>query len=158
VESLKNIMATSGSFITWLKANPLRAALAVICVAAAVLVSIQAVHSMGAEAIDRTHSHIFMDSETGKVFTVELTKGMKFPVISPDTGKATGYEPETCYWNADGSAKTTPTYVILNAALGKPGPTFCPDCGRLVVAHNPPANGQSPPPTREEYEKRDGSQ
>ena len=97
---------------------------------------------------------LFVDSETGKTFTLELKRGMTFPVISPYTGRATGYQPEACFWNADGTTKSTPTYVILNSDLGKSGPTFCPDCGRLVVPHNPPPSGQRPPPTRDEYFQR----
>ena len=61
------------------------------------------------------------------------------PVKSPHSGKETGYEPERCYWTADGKPKPEPTYVLLNAAVGKPGPTFCQDCKRLVVGLNPPA-------------------
>jgi len=43
--------------------------------------------------------------------------------------------------------------VLLNEATGKPGPTFCPDCGRFVVPHNPsPQMSPKPPPTKQEYE------
>jgi hypothetical protein len=63
----------------------------------------------------------------------------------------TGYPAEACYWTADGGTKTEPTWVLMNAVLGKPGPTFCPDCGRLVVARNPmPGPGVKPPPTQQE--------
>jgi len=42
----------------------------------------------------------------------------------------------------------------MNTYIGKPEPTFCPDCGRLVVARNPVAQpGMRPPPTREQWEK-----
>jgi hypothetical protein len=141
--------------LDWLKTNPQRKAGAVLFVVVTVLACIHAVDSMKSEAIDRTRYRLFMDSETGKTFTLELKIGMTIPVISPYTGRATGYQPEACYWNADGTTKSTPTYVILNSYLGKSGPTFCPDCGRLVVANNPPpAPGQRPPPTRDEYGRR----
>ncbi|MGA2229800.1 MAG: hypothetical protein ABSH22_02645 [Tepidisphaeraceae bacterium] len=95
---------------------------------------------------------IFMDAETGYVFHAKISAGMSYPVISPDTGKPTGYEPELCYWTKDGHVKSDPTPVLLNIYRGISGPTFCPDCGRLVVAHNPMAiEGQRPPPTEAEY-------
>ena len=56
------------------------------------------------------------------------------------------------HWTADGQSKPTPTAVLLNESIDKPGPTFCPDCGRLVVGHNPrPAEASQPPPTAQEY-------
>jgi len=140
--------------LDWFKTDPLRKTGSLILLMVAALAIIYGIRSTKSEAIDRTHYRLFMDSETGKTFTAEMKIGMTIPVISPDTGRATGYEPEECFWNADGTTKTTPTYVILNSALGKPGPTFCPDCGRLVVPNNPPpVPGQQPPPTREEYER-----
>jgi hypothetical protein len=100
----------------------------------------------------------FICSETSKVFSRELVKGDTIPVLSPYSGHNTGYPAEYCFWNADGTTKSTPTPVLLNFWIGKPGPTFCPDCGRLVVAHNPsPTPGMKPPPTRDEYERMHAS-
>jgi hypothetical protein len=97
---------------------------------------------------------IFVDSTTGKGFPHELVLGETIPVDAPSGGK-TGYPAELCYWNKDGTIKSDPTPVLLNEMIGKSGPTFCPDCGRLVVPHNPyPVPGSRPPPTMEEYEKR----
>ena len=63
--------------------------------------------------------------------------------------------PRISDWTKDGKIKQDPTPVLLNEYAGKPGPTFCPDCGRRVVAHNPPpVIGAKPPPTKEEYAKR----
>jgi hypothetical protein len=96
----------------------------------------------------------FVDSETGKPFHHQLVVGDTFPVLAP-SGKNTGYPAELCYWTKDGTPKTDPTPVLLNSAVGKPGPTFCPDCGRLVVSHNPaPTTGGRPPPTEAEYKAR----
>jgi len=65
------------------------------------------------------------------------------------------YKAELCYWTKDGKPKDDPTYVILNKNRGKPEPTFCPDCGRLVREHNPPGGvGFRPPPTEQEYKSR----
>jgi hypothetical protein len=98
------------------------------------------------------NSPLFMDSETGQTFHVTLKVGMEIPVNSPYTGRATGYKAELCYWTKDGKPKDEPTAVILNSAMGKPEPTFCPDCGRLVVGRNPPPGpGITPPPTKAEY-------
>jgi hypothetical protein len=95
----------------------------------------------------------FVDAATGKPYKHELQIGESMPVEAPSGGK-TGYPAELCYWTADGQVKSSPTPVLLNSWIGKPGPTFCPDCGRLVVANNPyPRAGGHPPPTREEWEK-----
>ena len=97
---------------------------------------------------------VFIDTQTGQTFRHTIAMGEKVPVVSPFTGKNTGVEPEKCFWTADGKIKSEPTYVLLNESAGKQGPTFCPDCGRLVVAHNPPASTLTPPPpTRAELAK-----
>ena len=101
-----------------------------------------------------SRQRIFIDSATGKSFDVELEPGMKIPVKSP-SGSETGFPAELCYWTADGGVNNEPTPVLLNSFLDKPDPTFCPDCGRLVVAQNPRAKaGFRPPPKQSEYKPR----
>jgi hypothetical protein len=101
------------------------------------------------------NDRIFVCSETGKSFHVTLTASTQVPAYSPFSGKPTGYPAELCYWTADGKIKSEPTAVLMNVYVGKSGPTFCPDCGRLVVGHNPqPHEGSTPPPTKAEYEAR----
>jgi hypothetical protein len=98
-------------------------------------------------------------AQTGKAFTVELKDGLSIPVRSPYSGQQTGYPAELCYWTKDGKPKDEPTAVLLNSWVGKRGPTFCPDCGRLVVGRNPePAPDRKPPPTREEYQSAAGQE
>ncbi|MBX3395120.1 MAG: hypothetical protein KF841_07095 [Phycisphaerae bacterium] len=80
---------------------------------------------------------MYICSETGKTFAHVRRSGEPSPVLSPFSKKNTGYPAEKCYWTKDGKIKDTPTYVLLNEQAGKPGPTKCPDCGRLVVPHNP---------------------
>jgi hypothetical protein len=84
----------------------------------------------------------FVCSDTGRHFVYTLQMGDTWPVLSPFSKKHTGYPAERCYWTRDGKRKSAPTYVILNEMVKKPGDTICPDCGRLVVGHNPepPAN------------------
>lgn len=107
------------------------------------------------EAASLSGTRTFICTETGKVFTALLREGWTVPVPSPYSGKNTGVPAEQCVWTQDGNLKSEPTYVLLNEYLGKPGPTFCPDCGRLVVQRNPiyrPGDSTArPPPTREEY-------
>ena len=75
--------------------------------------------------------------ETGAAFQDwPLPEGLDFPYINPKTGKRTLYPAERCYWNRDGTAKLTPTLVVVNEARGLTGPTLCPDCGRRVIFHN----------------------
>lgn len=107
------------------------------------------------EAVASSTDRIFICSETGKTFRRTLAIGDTVPVPSPHSGKNTGYEPELCYWTKDGKVKEDPTYVLLNQTAGRPGPTFCPDCSRLVVGLNPPAApGMTPPPTKAEFDAR----
>ena len=93
----------------------------------------------------------------GNVFQHQLRAFDNTPVLGP-TGKP-AFRAEMCYWTRDGKTKTTGTAVLLNSHLAKPEPTFCPDCGRLVRALNPPPTVDVPdaeqrvPPTRDEYEK-----
>lgn len=56
--------------------------------------------------------------------------------VRPDEGF---YPAEYCFRNSCGPDGGTP--VILNAYLGKDGPTTCPKCGAPVVAHNPRPEG-----------------
>ena len=104
----------------------------------------------GSQAAAVSRNRTFIDAKTGKPFSYELQNGDKYPVRAP-SGGMTGYPAELCYWTKDGGVKQDPTPVLLNVWIGKPGPTYCPDCGRLVVPHNPyPAPGATPPPTAAE--------
>jgi hypothetical protein len=95
---------------------------------------------------------VYVCSETLKPFDYELKVGDTIPVLSPYTGRQTGYPAEMCSWTKDGTVKERPTAVLLNSFAGKPEPTFCPDCGRLVVPHNPaPQAGAAPPVTKDKY-------
>ncbi len=107
-----------------------------------------------AEAL--SSNRIFIDSVTGATFDHEVSLGDKMTITSPAGNP--GYPAEFCFWNADGSIRTKPFPVLVNAYVNKPGPTFCPDCGRLVIPHNPmAAKGDKPPPTKSEYESRPGN-
>jgi hypothetical protein len=104
------------------------------------------------DAMDDASTSTYVCSETGKPFKHANKVGETIPILSPFSGKNTGYPAEACFWTADGSTKKDPTWVLLNSVVGKTGPTFCPDCGRLVVGHNPaPKPGGTAPPTRAEW-------
>lgn len=79
----------------------------------------------------------FLCIETNKHFEYAMHEDEDIPVISPYSGRRTGYPAEKCYWTRDGQRKSEPTFVVLNERLGKKGDTICPDCGRIVVGHNP---------------------
>ena len=99
-----------------------------------------------------SRQRIYICAKTGKSFGHTIKLGDSTPVESPHSGEKTGYPAELCYWTADGGMKTEPTPVLLNAYAGKTGPTFCPECKRLVVGQNPPAQaGMTPPPTEDQY-------
>lgn len=109
------------------------------------------------EAAAAARDRLFICAQTGASFRYKVQHGTSIPVLSPYSKSETGYPAELCYWTADGQVKSEPTPVLLNSYLGKDEPTFCPDCGRLVVGHNPvPVPGSRPPPTRAQYRPRSG--
>ena len=96
------------------------------------------------EGEDLASKRVYIDGKTNKVLYITIGVNTKLP---PDAHPA-----EACYWTKDGKPKQEPTYVLLNMYKGSDEPTFCPDCGRLVVGHNPAARaGMTPPPTKDEY-------
>jgi hypothetical protein len=132
------------------------AAIAVIVIGVLVLF-VAARSSFGpSSAAVHNGERVYICSESGKTFTYSPTPGAKlFPVRSPYSGKDTGYPAQLCYWTADGKIKKDPTPVLMNSYIGKKGPTFCPDCNRLVPVNNPVVtDGAPPPPTRDEYYAR----
>jgi hypothetical protein len=101
---------------------------------------------------------VYICAETGKQFEHTMQRGDEPPILSPHSGKRTGWEAERCFWTADGKVKDEPTFVLLNKYKGEKGPTFCSDCGRVVVQLNPAVHaGSVPPPTRDEYAKARGA-
>jgi len=126
---------------------------AVVVIVAAVLAFFQIRNYFFPPEVANSRNRIFVDSATGTPFRHVIQIDDSIPITAPSGGK-TGYPAELCYWTKEGNVKSDPTPVLLNMWLGKSGPTFCPDCGRLVVGHNPyPAPGAKPPPTQEEYAK-----
>jgi hypothetical protein len=104
---------------------------------------------------DEQYFSMYICTETGKAFRHENKAGETLPVLSPFSGKNTGRPAEACYWTRQGAPKEKPTWVLLNDFTGNKEPTFCPDCGRLVIGHNPrPGVGVEPPPTADEYGAR----
>jgi hypothetical protein len=145
-ENLKTWSTTRNGRITMICAGAIP--LVIICL---VLWSRLTGSDAGKASADRT----FICSETGKPFEHTIERGEMIPVMSPHSGKSTGYPAEMCYWNKDGSIRTDPVPVLLEEYKSGHGPTFCPDCGRKVVHNNPyPQPGQKPPPTRAEYVER----
>jgi hypothetical protein len=143
-------MMTAREFLTTTGGKVAAGGIIVLCVAAAAW-SIWA--NVGEPSgVKDASSILFMDIENGKTFRVDPSPDMPYPCKSPFTGHMTGYHAELCTWTKDGHVRSEPFAVVLNQELGKPGPTFCPDCGRLVVPHNPPAvEGHHPPPTQQDY-------
>jgi len=106
------------------------------------------------DIIDVSRDRQFIDSKTGKLFSYSISPGETYPVKAP-SGEKTGYPAELCYWTKDGKIRQEPYPVLVNQWIHKAGPTFCPDCGRLVIPHNPrPQPGDKPPPTKAEYDAR----
>ena len=128
----------------------------VIIFAAAAMVWYSVRSNLGPSSAGRMASdRMFICARTGRSFWHTLERGESIPVRSSYSGARTGYPAELCFWNADGSVRKEGFPVLLNQYKGEAEPTFCPDCGRLVVGHNPPADpSRRPPPTRDEYKPR----
>jgi hypothetical protein len=107
------------------------------------------------ETPDTAFYTVYVDSETGQWFKHEKKIGDVPPIYSPFSKKNDAYAAEACYWTPDGGTKKDPDWVPLNETIQKPGPTFCPVCGRLVVGHNPePQPNRKAPPTKAEWLER----
>lgn len=132
-----------------------KGALVLLFVVGGVLIWFQMGRSFGDGGVsDMSEGQYFVDSSTGMPFRHTLKAGERVPIAAPSGGN-TGYPAELCYWNADGTPKADPTPVLLAESAGKSGPTFCPDCGRLVKSRNPtPTDSDGPPPTRAEFEDK----
>lgn len=94
----------------------------------------------------RSAQRMFIDSNTGEQFQYTISKGEMIPVPSPHSdGARVGYEAEPCYWTKEGGVKEDPTWVLPKVKIDTAaGPTFCADCGRLVVPRNPAASPRRP--------------
>jgi hypothetical protein len=113
-------------------------ALGVLGVIIAVFVATRFMGERAASPGSESRIRVMIDAETGEVFeNYRITEGAAGPWEHPTTGRKTLFQPEVCYWTRDGKAKLDPTYVLLNEFKGESGQTICPDCGRVVVAHNP---------------------
>lgn len=105
-----------------------------------------------------SRDRLFIDTTTGQPFEAEMQTGWRIPIPAP-SGENTGVPAEMCSWNKDGTVRKSPVPVLLNEYVKKPGPTFCPDCGRLVVLRNPTfeygaTDLPSPPPTEAEWKSK----
>jgi len=136
-----------------LNSNKTARILAMCVVGLIVVAAIYVAHDFfgSSSAAKASNARIFIDADTGKPFNHEIARGESFPIKAP-SGNNTGYPAELCYWTKDGQISDKPVPVLLKQYLGQPGPTFCPDCGRLVVAHNPmPDASTKPPPDQAQY-------
>lgn len=124
--------------------------IAAIAVIAGIVFMLQGMRGLFGESVEarEARDRVFVCSETMKPFEYTIKLGDNIPVLSPHSGKNTGFPAEFCYWTADGKVKQEPTPVLLNARINKPGATYCPDCQRLVVEFNPPPIQGSPPPPK----------
>jgi hypothetical protein len=144
--------------MTWLR-NSLESqkgkSIAIVLAIGAIGASLYMIKSaLSSSVVSAEHRRIFVDAQTGRPFYHDLEKGEVIPVDAP-SGQKTGFPAELCYWTKEGQPKQDPTAVLMNSWIGKSGPTFCPECGRLVVPNNPPASpGRRPPPTQQEYQER----
>ncbi len=105
------------------------------------------------DALAADSSTIWFIDDQGNTFQQKMEIGQA-EFTSPKTGKP-AYPAELCFWTRDGKSKGDATKVLLNRYKGIDGPTFCPDCGRLVTDHNPhpvPGVDVRVPPTKAEYD------
>jgi hypothetical protein len=121
----------------WKSAYERRTALAWVALGVAVFCAV--VYAIGSDdsrsLAQEVNEQTWIDLD-GLAFAHTLKPFDDTPVTGP-TGKP-AFRAELCYWTRDGKVKETPTPVLLNKYRNLPEPTYCPDCGRLVVLLNPP--------------------
>ena len=145
IEKLRSFLATPAG----------KAVSGIFVIVAVVIMFMMGRGTVSNDAVAMSRQMTLIDSQTKQVFQHTVTPGETFPPIAPSGGK--GYPVEWCNWTADGHISPNPTPVLLNEYAGIKGPTFCPTCGRLVKMRNEPGSeGETPPPTKEEYSKRHG--
>lgn len=141
-------------FKTWLS-SPGGKTTIYILIVPLVGIAIYSIYHYRNNPTDDANYTMYICTETGKTFRHRNEVGETLPIYSPFSGKNTAVPAEACFWTRDGGTKTEPTWVLVNEFIHKPGPTFCPDCGRLVIGHNPrPGPGVQPPPTQEDWNAR----
>ncbi len=130
-----------------------------VIVASVVIVVMQLPHYWGrSESAEELNGRWLICMESRKAYHVNLEDVGSFPAYSPFSKKNTGVEAELCYWTAEGKIKDKPVPVLLNEMVGDSSRTYCPECGRLVVARNPgPPMTTRASPTRAEVEARGSS-
>jgi hypothetical protein len=112
-------------------------ATAVMILGAAAFTVVQLVGRSGSPGAD-SRRRAAVDSVTLEVFpNFPIQDGDTQPWKHPNTGQRTVYAAEPCFWTSEGGVKAEPTWVLLNSYADKPEPTLCPDCRRIVTAHNP---------------------
>ena len=143
MESLRDFFRSGPGRFTWIG----------FVFVAALFLAVTVWRNMGSsDAAAASRERLFICAATGKPFTHKLERGQAMPVHSPHSDQDTGFPAELCFWTPDGIVKDEPTAVLLNDYAGKSGATFCPDCNRLVVGHNPQSEpGDKPPPLKDQY-------
>ena len=123
------------------------AALATIGATLAALVTWAVWSAMSDPVATAANFRTLMDAQTCRLVEVRVDENLgPFPVVNPKTGRRTLYPTEVCY--AKPCAARGGTHAILNAYLGKEGPTHCTACGAEVRFHNGgPGAGPGQPPT-----------
>ena len=97
----------------------------------------------GKSVYDMSYERAFICAETLKPYEYTIKMGDSMPYYSPHTDRNTGYPAELCYWTRDENGrwaqKDKPTLVLVQKYLDPTTEekTYCPDCGREVVQHNP---------------------
>ncbi len=98
----------------------------------------------GKSVYDISLDRAFICSETLRPYEYTIKIGDSAPYYSPHTDRNTGYPAEPCYWardeNGGWARKDKPTLVFVKKWMDRTTEekSYCQDCGREVVQHNPP--------------------
>jgi predicted RNA-binding Zn-ribbon protein involved in translation (DUF1610 family) len=127
------------------KSQRIKIIVAVVALAVAGGIMYSTFSGKSAVSVAQERAYKCVEPNCGHIFEHTLQIGDMEPFACPKCGKSSGWKAEACYWAKDKDAsgnwkaKLEPTLVVVKKRVDPETSdrTYCPDCGREVVGHNP---------------------